>query len=333
MYLARSGSPGSRTASAYCPGSARTWIGMGAHPIGGFVRDPVRADTRAGARILRRGPGGTRLPRGRRAPQPRPVLRDRGRRGLAHRALPRGREPRAVGLGLRCVRGRGGAVAVAHDHRRGGRGRRGLGYRPAPAPRRARGPPAPAGLHDRRAAAAREDRAAGGDAARPAAAGPRVRRRPRARARDRSAAARPRQLSLAHLRADRRGPLVAVARERRRPLQGGGVRLDAAGGAAAAGLDRPGGARPRVRVARAPGPLPPAPREDAHGDALRAQRERGGDQALRADRDAEGARVPERALLRRLLALAAGAFVGRWLAREAAAHWANRLASRRRGVL
>src|SRR6516162_10048301 len=28
MYLARSGSPGSRTASAYSPGSARTWIGM-----------------------------------------------------------------------------------------------------------------------------------------------------------------------------------------------------------------------------------------------------------------------------------------------------------------
>ena len=28
MYLARSGSPGRRTASAYSPGSARTWIGM-----------------------------------------------------------------------------------------------------------------------------------------------------------------------------------------------------------------------------------------------------------------------------------------------------------------
>src|SRR5215472_11164562 len=28
MYLARSGSPGSRTASAYSPCSARTWIGM-----------------------------------------------------------------------------------------------------------------------------------------------------------------------------------------------------------------------------------------------------------------------------------------------------------------
>src|SRR5919206_2929242 len=34
MYFARSGSPGSRTASAYCPGSARMWIGM--------VRDAIR---------------------------------------------------------------------------------------------------------------------------------------------------------------------------------------------------------------------------------------------------------------------------------------------------
>ena len=29
MYFARSGSPGSRQASAYSPGSARTWIGIG----------------------------------------------------------------------------------------------------------------------------------------------------------------------------------------------------------------------------------------------------------------------------------------------------------------
>ena len=29
MYFARSGSPGSRQASAYSPGSARMWIGMG----------------------------------------------------------------------------------------------------------------------------------------------------------------------------------------------------------------------------------------------------------------------------------------------------------------
>src|SRR5215212_4859152 len=37
MYFARSGSPGSRTASAYWPGSARTWIGM--------VRDAIRVLT------------------------------------------------------------------------------------------------------------------------------------------------------------------------------------------------------------------------------------------------------------------------------------------------
>src|ERR1044072_2008064 len=32
MYLARSGSPGRRQASAYSPGSARMWIGMAAQP-------------------------------------------------------------------------------------------------------------------------------------------------------------------------------------------------------------------------------------------------------------------------------------------------------------
>src|SRR6059058_3146760 len=32
MYLARSGSPGRRHASAYSPGSARMWIGMAAEP-------------------------------------------------------------------------------------------------------------------------------------------------------------------------------------------------------------------------------------------------------------------------------------------------------------
>ena len=64
---------------------------------------------------------------------------------------------------------------------------------------------------------------------------------------------RPRRgrLPLAHARPDRGGTLVAVGRGRRHPLQGGGVGVDARGGAAAAGLDRSRGARPGQRRAAA----------------------------------------------------------------------------------
>src|SRR3954447_18670382 len=41
MYLARSGSPGSRTASAYWPGSARTWIGMASDSSPSSARMPL----------------------------------------------------------------------------------------------------------------------------------------------------------------------------------------------------------------------------------------------------------------------------------------------------
>ena len=47
------------------------------------------------------------------------------------------------------------------------------------------------------------------------------------------------------------GTLLALARGRRRPLQGRGLGLDAGRGAGAAGLGRPGGARPRLRRAAA----------------------------------------------------------------------------------
>ncbi len=57
-------------------------------------------------------------------------------------------------------------------------------------------------------------------------------------------------------------------------LQGRGVGVDAAGGAAAAGLGRPGGARPRRRCARPARPLPAAARDDADRDAVRPPRER-----------------------------------------------------------
>ena len=56
-------------------------------------------------------------------------------------------------------------------------------------------------------------------------------------ARDRPARARRRRLPLADAHADRGGPLLALGRGRRDPLQGRGVRLDARGRAAAAGLD------------------------------------------------------------------------------------------------
>ena len=56
-------------------------------------------------------------------------------------------------------------------------------------------------------------------------------------------AARRGRLPLAHARADRGRPLVALARGRRDPLQGRGLGLDAVGGADPAGLGRPGGAR------------------------------------------------------------------------------------------
>ena len=55
-------------------------------------------------------------------------------------------------------------------------------------------------------------------------------------------------------------PLVALARGRRDPLQGGGLGVDAGGRADPAGLGRPGRARPRLRRARAARPLPAAAR-------------------------------------------------------------------------
>ena len=79
---------------------------------------------------------------------------------------------------------------------------------------------------------------------------------------------------------------MALARGRRRPLQGGGLGLDAAGGADPAGVGRPGGARPRLRRARAARPLPAAARDDPGRDPLRPHRERARDRALRVDRHA-----------------------------------------------
>ena len=117
------------------------------------------------------------------------------------------------------------------------------------------------------------------DALRPRPARPRLRARPRGRARDRSAAAGRGRLPLADAGADRRGPLVALGGGRRHPLQGGGVRVDAAGGAAAAGLDRSRGARRRQRRPRAARPDPAAARAGADRLPLRPRRQRRRDRA------------------------------------------------------
>ena len=68
-------------------------------------------------------------------------------------------------------------------------------------------------------------------------------------ARRRPAQARRQRLPLAHARPDRGGPLVALGRGRRDPLQGGGVGVDADRRAAAAGLGRPARPPPRQRDA------------------------------------------------------------------------------------
>ena len=118
------------------------------------------------------------------------------------------------------------------------------------------------------------------------AGGPRL---PRARvcpgalrgARRRPAAARPERLPLADAGPDRGRALVALARGRRDPVQGRGVRVDARGGSAPAGLGRPAGAPPRLCGAGAPRPDPPPARESADGLPVRAGGERAGDRAVR----------------------------------------------------
>ena len=136
--------------------------------------------------------------------------------GIARRALPSRREPRAVGRGLRRVRRRGRRRRLEDDHRRtsgpSASSGRAAGRR-MPEPRADRPgqpvyaiaePPEPGGT-----------RAAAGDARRPRAADPGLRRGARGRARRRSARARRRRLPLADARADRRGALVALVRGRR----------------------------------------------------------------------------------------------------------------------
>src|SRR6185503_18212889 len=129
----------------------------------------------------------------------------------------------------------------------------------------------------------------------------RVRTRPLRGARRRSAASRPERVSLADEGPDRGGTLVDLARGRGDPLQGGGIRMDARGGPAPAGVGRPACAAPGLRGARPSRPHPAAPRRGAGGVPLRARGERAGDPPVRDGRHGARPRLPERAVLRRLL--------------------------------
>src|SRR5581483_8991526 len=86
-----------------------------------------------------------------------------------------------------------------------------------------------------------------------------------------------------------------------------------------AGVGRPGGAGARLRRPRPSRPLPAPARDDPRRDALRPHRQRARDRPLRLDRHAQGARVPERALLmRRAVRLALLAWLAYWVAGELA---------------
>ena len=207
----------------------------------------VEPPARPGARVLRARAGRARLPRGRRAPRLRPLRRgSRPTTASCRRSATLGANLVPSGEGCAAFADAAAAAALEDDHRRGARGRTSSGPRPgARMPRAARGPAraSPSTRSPSRRSRARPGcgRATLDDLERllPACAA--------AHELELGVdplAARRRGLPLAHPRADRRGPLVALARGRRDPLQGRGVRLDAGGRADPAGLGRPGGARP-----------------------------------------------------------------------------------------
>ena len=302
---------------------------------GGLYRtlgdDRLRADDARGARVLRRVARRARLPRGRRAARPRPVRRRsprpaaRWRRCVTSartscRRAPAARRSRTLRpRDVRMLIGEAGAVGELWDAAR------------ARLPRAARGSSRPTGVRDR---------------ATPPAAGRAASGRPRSTTSPRlvpaCAAAHELELGidplardargvpLAHRRPGGGGTVVAVARGRRRPLQGRGVGLDSVRDPAATGVGRPRGAGPRLRRPRARRPDPTAAAGHADGDAVRPRRERTGDRALRAGRDEARARVPERALLIRILRRLVRLALVLWVARWAALEGASLLARRRR---
>ena len=134
---------------------------------------------------------------------------------------------------------RSGARMVIGEERAVGRA---VGRRAPPDASATRRSSGPAGLRAARGAGAGRDRAPRGAPRRPRPARAGLCRGAPRGDRRRPAPARRRRLSLADAAADRGRALVGLARGRRDPLQGGGVGVDARGGAAAAGLGRPAGA-------------------------------------------------------------------------------------------
>ena len=306
MYFARSGSPGRRTASAYSPGSARMWIGMARglyrHQQGLRHADDDRADPGADVRVLRARARRARLPRGRRAARRsaaswRSCDDDGPLTALCH-------------LGANLVPSGEGCAVFAAAAGRARSARMIIGEERAvgelwaaartAAAGAARGSSGAAGLRDHRAAGAAGEsglRAARLDdleRARSRRAQPRTARssastRWRTTPKASAGARAPRSTSGARGSGSRTTSSCSRPRSRRgRPTA---VQV-------AAGLGRPGGARPRLRRAGDARPLPPAARDDADGDALRPHRERAGDRPLRVDRHAARRPLPLHPLLR-----------------------------------
>ena len=304
MYFARSGSPGSRHASAYSPGSALTWIG---------IRETLYAKIKGMAHIVE-PPLEQILEYCAEDPVERVFLEDVARRGLGRFAgvAEDGRLVALCHTGANVVpSGRGcgvfadvdGARPGADADRRAGRGVRALGRGrgPAAAARGRTGPASPSTRSRRRPS--RGERACAPatlddlDLLVPACAqahevelgiDPLAPRRGR--------------VPLAHAGADRGGALVALGGGRRHPLQGRGVGVDARGGAAAAGLDRPGRARRGQRRAAGLRDLIRLLLERVPRVCLfvRADND-AGDRALREDRDGARARLPQRSAVRELV--------------------------------
>ena len=304
MYLARSGSPGRRHAS-------RVLAGLGAD-VDRHARDSLefgarvpdvgdRTGARRDPRVLRRGPGRARLPRGRRAARARPLHRRSRGRPAARRSATSARTscPRAAAAAP--SRSVGGASRARMVDRRGERGRRASGPRRSdrlPPPREDR-PGQPVYVLDE-PPEPRRDRAARGDARTTSSCSspPARTRTARSSGSTRSSATR-RASAGARGRRSRRAARWLWRRGRHDPLQGGGLGLDAVGRPAPAGLGRPARARPRLRAARDARPLPPAARARAAGLPLRPPRERAGDRGLRGDRHAPHDLVPQPDLLRK----------------------------------
>ena len=257
----------------------------------------VRAAPGGGPRLLRRGARRARLPRGRGAAWPGPVRGHGGESGLDG-AVPRRRERRSVGHGLRGVRAGAQVGTRPDDHRRGAGRRRAVGARrkESSVRRASTGPDSPSTCSTSRPRTATRSCAR----RRPPISTCSSRRAPR-RTRTRSASIRSRTTPTAFAggRAPRsakaaRGCGPRTARSSSRPRRPPGRRTPSSSSrSGSTRLARGQGLRP-ARHAR---PLPPAARAGAARLPLRPRRERAGDSRLRGDRHAPHDLVPQPHLL------------------------------------